>query len=199
LNKPVFTICHSLVDPVAVAVQSFQSDDQIRYDEAFQWFPDMKPPGFGTEEMPKAEFSKALQWLGRRVAGDPRFALSAVYTIFTGLTGQEPLIAPSETNDPDFSLKFKSYLAQYYAFNAIAEDFMAKGYHLKDVVKGIVNSRYYRAKNAGDLTREQQVELSEVGMGRILIPEQLNRKIQAVLGYPWRDYKYNGDYLLCDD
>lgn len=62
-----------------------------------------------------------------------------------------------------------------------------------------MNSRYYRAKNAGELTAEQKVELSEVGMGRLLIPEQLNRKILAVLGYPWRDYKYNGDLLLRGD
>lgn len=199
LNKPDCTICHTLIDPIAGAFQSFQSDDQIRYDPAFQWFTDMKPPGFGTEEMPKDQFSKGLQWLGARVANDSRFALSAVYTIYKGLTGQEPLIAPSEATEKDFSLKFKAYLAQYYAFNAIADEFVRSNFNLKVVVKGIVNSRYYRAKNAGDLTPEQQVELSEVGMGRILIPEQLNRKIQAVLGYPWRDYKYAGDSLLRGD
>jgi hypothetical protein len=36
-------------------------------------------------------------------------------------------------------------------------------------------------------------------MGRLLIPEQLNRKIQAVLGYPWRDSPYGGDFLLRGD
>ena len=199
LNKADCVVCHSQIDGPAGAFQAFQSDDQIRYDPAFQWFPDMRPPGFGAEEMPKAQFSTGLQWLAARVANDPRFALSAVYAIFTGLTGQEPLIAPSETDDADFSLKFKSYLAQYYAFNAIAAEFTASGFNLKTIVKGIVNSRYYRAKNAGSLTAEQQVELSEVGMGRLLIPEQLNRKIVAVLGYPWRDYKYNGDLLLRGD
>lgn len=199
LNKADCTICHSVVDPIAGAFQNFQDDDQIRFDPAFSWFTDMKPPGFGTEEMPKPQFSAALQWLGPRVANDPRFALSAVYTIFTGLTGQEPLVAPSETNDKDFSLKFKAYLAQYYAFNAIAKDFAEHGYDLKRVVKGIVNSRFYKAKNAVPLSAEQKVELSEVGMGRLLSPEQLNRKIQAVLGYPWRDYKYGNDFLLRGD
>jgi hypothetical protein len=54
-------------------------------------------------------------------------------------------------------------------------------------VKEIIKSPYYRAYNAVGLDRSRELELAEVGMGRLLIPEQLNRKIVATTGYPWGD------------
>ena len=60
MNKADCVVCHSQIDGPAGAFQAFQSDDQIRYDPAFQWFPDMRPPGFGAEEMPKAQFLTGL-------------------------------------------------------------------------------------------------------------------------------------------
>src|SRR5262249_22662395 len=152
-----------------------------------------RPPGFGGESVPSTDFNKALQWLAPRVARDPRFALSAVYTMYTGLTGQKPLIAPPDPKASSFDDEFKAYLAQYETFNKIAHDFVKSRYNLKKVVKGIVHSPYFRAKNAGKLSSEQKVVLKDIGMGRLLIPEQLHRKIQAVFGYPWRPRAYEDD------
>jgi len=195
MNNADCVVCHAKVDPLAGAFHNF--DDRGRYMPEDKWLDDMRPPGFGAEKVPTADFPRSLQWVAPRLANDPGFALSAVYTMFTGLTGQKPLIAPGEPSSPTFQLEFKAYLAQYHTFNAIAKDFIEGGYNLKTVVKGIVHSHYFRAKNAGQaLTAEQKVELGELGMGRLLIPEQLNKKITAVLGYPWRGGPYEQDVLL---
>jgi len=195
MNNPECVVCHAKVDPVAGAFHNF--DERGRYMPDDKWLEDMRPPGFGAEKVPTADFPRSLQWVAPRIANDPGFALSAVYTIFTGLTGQKPLVAPGDTTAPGFQLEFKAYLAQYHTFNKIAKDFIESGYNLKTVIKGVVHSHYFRAKNAGQaLTPEQKIELGELGMGRLLIPEQLNKKITAVLGYPWRGGPYEQDALL---
>lgn len=195
MNNAECVVCHVNIDPIAGAFHNF--DDRAAYSADDKWLEDMRPPGFGSEKVPTEEFPNSLQWLAPRVAEDPRFALSAVYTIYTGLTGQMPLIAPQDTKAADFSFRFKAYLAQYNTFNEIARAFADSNYNLKTVFKGIIHSQYFKAKNAGaGLSKEQQIELSEVGMGRLMPPEQLNRKIKAVLGYPWRGGVYDGDLLL---
>jgi hypothetical protein len=195
MNKSECAVCHAKVDPLAGAFHNF--DEMARYNPDDKWLEDMRPPGFGGENVPTGDFPKSLQWVAPRVANDPGFALSAVFTIFTGLTGQKPLIAPPDPTAADFQLTFRAYLAQYHTFNKIAKDFQTSGYNLKTVVKGIVHSHYFRAKNAGaPLTPEQKIELGELGMGQLLIPEQLNKKITAVLGYPWRGNPYDEDVLL---
>lgn len=195
MNKAECSVCHTVVDPVAGLFHSF--DEQGRYLPDDKWLEDMRPPGFGTEQLPSADFPRGLQWGAPKLASDPRFALAAVYTMFTGLTGQKPLIAPDDTNAPNFDLTFKAYLAQYATFNHIAKDFINSGYNFKKVVKSIVTSYYFRAKNASaPLDAEQQVEMGELGMGRLHIPEQLSKKIEAVLGYPWRGDPHDDDLLM---
>jgi hypothetical protein len=67
------------------------------------------------------------------------------------------------------------------------------------IFKAIVKSPYYRAVSAPPST--SQGLLANVGTGRLLTPEMLNRKIAAVLGYRWRktyDWANNHDWLLED-
>lgn len=195
MNKPECVVCHYVVDPVAGLFHNF--DEQGRYMPDDKWLPDMRPPGFNVEQLPSADFPRALQWGAPKLASDPRFALSAVYTVFAGLTGQKPLIAPDDPSAANFDLMFKAYLAQYATFNHIAHDFINSGYNFKKVVKAIVTSYYFRAKNAAaPLDAEQQVEMGELGMGRLLIPEQLSKKIEAVMGYPWRGGPFEDDFLM---
>mgnify|MGYP007011833169 CR=1 FL=1 len=59
-------------------------------------------------------------------------------------------------------------------------------------------------ESAGHVTDEsafersgaRELELADLGTGRLLIPEQLNRKIVAVTGYPWRPDIDANDYLI---
>lgn len=202
MNDSNCTVCHVNVDPIAGTFRSF--DERARYDAMAAPLDDMRPPGFGSEKTPFEQLPNALQWLAPRVAGDPRFALSAVYTIFKGLTGQAPLIAPTDRSATDFADQFDAYLTQYAEFSKYAHNFEASGYNLKTVFKDIIRSPYFRAKNSTPLSPEQATKLAEVGMGRIMTPEQLHRKIQAVTGYPWRPraFEDNGgtvDFLLRRD
>jgi hypothetical protein len=159
----------------------------------------MRPPGFGKETVPYEDFPRSIQWVGYRVSKDSRFALSAVYAMLTGLTGQKPLQPPAE-GEKNFSEKFRVYLAQYYLLNAIANEFIASNYNLKTVVKAIIKSPYFRARNfGGQVNAQRELELQQLTSTRFLPPEQLHRKVWAVTGYPWREGRYGGDYLLRGD
>ncbi|WP_437738634.1 DUF1588 domain-containing protein [Sorangium sp. So ce1335] len=200
MNNAACTVCHAALDPLSGGFHSFDSQGRYRADDT--WYEDMRPPGFGAESVPYSEFPSALSWVAERVADDPRFALSAVYTMYTGLTGQKPLVAPTN-DDPEFSAKFRAYLAQYHAFNAIARDFADSDFNLKTVVKAIVKSPYFRARNVAQPSSRGEA-LTQLGGTRFLGPEQLHRKIWAVTGYPWRPRAFEDDgsrydYLLRRD
>jgi hypothetical protein len=202
MNAKACTVCHVNIDPMAGAFRNF--DDRARFDPMKAPLDDMRPPGFGSEKIPYEKLPQGLQWLGPRVAADPRFALSAVYTIFTGMTGQAPPIAPSDRTSPDFDKEFEAYLAVYSEFSKIAHDFTESGYDLKVIFKKIIRSPYYRAKNSQVLSADEKSKLSALGMGRFITPEQLHRKVWAVMGYPWRprafeDGGWSNDYLVIRD
>lgn len=202
MNAAACVVCHKPMDPIAGAFRHF--DERARYNPMQTPLDDMRPPGFGAENIPYERLPESLKWLAPRVANDPRFALAAAYTVFTGLTGQAPPVAPTDRSSPDFDKEFESYLAIYSEFSKIAHDFQDSGYDLKVVFKEIIKSPYYRAKNSQKLTSDQQSQLSTLGMGRFLTPEMLHRKVWAVTGYPWRprafeDGGWSNDYLLIRD
>lgn len=191
MNNPNCAVCHQQVDPVAGAYHIF--DEFGRYMAEDAWLPDMRPPGFGAAKIPFEEFPNSLQWLGKAVTADPRFALAAVYIMYQGFTGQDPLTPPVDVKADTFSGEFKGYLAQYHAFNQFAANFKASNFNLKVVVRDIIKSPYFRAVNAVVDSAERQVELSQLGTGNFVIPEQLSRKIAAVTGFPWKTGDGNGD------
>ena len=81
------------------------------------------------------------------------------------------------------------------------QKFIDSGYNLKVVFKELVKTPYYRAYNAKDLDEARELELAQLGTGRLLIPEQLHRKVEAVTGQPWRTREGDGgtDLLLDAD
>lgn len=205
LNNPECTICHEVIDPVAGSFKNW--DDQGRYRPPEQgWFPDMLPPGFGESQMPADNDQAALQWGVREIVQDPRFALSAVYIMFEGLSGQKPLSEPDNPDDADYLGGIEAAKTQRAVFNDIAQQFTDANYELKLVVKEIIKSPYYRAYNYEaigldeDAAQARVYELENVGMGRLLTPEQLHRKITAVAGFEWTTNPEDGtDYLLSED
>lgn len=205
LNNPECTVCHEVIDPVAGSFKNW--DDQGRYRPPEQgWFPDMLPPGFGEAQMPADNDQAALQWGVREIVQDPRFALSAVYIMFEGLSGQKPLTEPDNPDDENYLGGIEAAKTQRAVFNDIAQQFTDANYELKLVVKEIVKSPYYRAYNYEaigldeDAAQARRYELENVGMGRLLTPEQLHRKIKAVAGFEWSTNPTDGtDYLLSED
>lgn len=193
MNESQCTVCHGVIDPVAGSLQNW--DEMGKYNPPETWYTDMVQPGFGDEVMPVAEKPRSEQWLAQQLVADQRFAIAPVHILFKGLSGQDPLREPSDVNDEHYLQAIRAFDVQAQVFQGIADKFVEDGYNLKTVVKEIVKSPYYRATNATDvLSPEREAELAEVGTGRLLTPEQLHRKIEAITGQPWR----NGDtsYLL---
>lgn len=204
LNDANCTVCHDVIDPVAGAFQNWDSQGRYRPPE-MGWYPEMKPTGFDKQQMPHEATRTALQWVASQVVMDKRFAQSAVHIMFEGLSGQRAIKEPDDPTVEGYLETIKAAKVQRQIFAEIAQRFTDSNYNLKTVVKEIVKSPYYRAYNAVGLDRSRELELAEVGMGRLLIPEQLNRKIKATTGYPWGERPnpesgFEGrDYLLGAD
>lgn len=194
MNDPNCTVCHATVDPAAGAFQNWDAMGRYRPPE-MGWYADMRPAGFGEDEMPSSEAPRALQWLGKEVVADARFAQSAVVIMFEGLSGQQPIKEPDDPTVDGYLETIKAAKIQRRIFGEMGDVFVASNYDLKEVIKEIVKSPYYRAYNAVGLSESRERELAEVGMGRLLIPEQLNRKIVAATGFPWRGSLEGEDYL----
>ncbi len=195
LYNPDCTVCHAVVDPLAGAFQNWDAMGRYRPPEG-GWYPEMAPPGFGESTVPHADRLSSLEWLGEHIASDRRFATAAVHNMYRGLTGQEPLFPPSDPEAEDYQVRLLSYDAQRGVFDAIAQRFVDDDYNLKTVIRELVLSPYFRAADLDPIGLERVASFDDLGTGRLLPPELLNRRIRAVLGYPWRDNPDSQDYLL---
>jgi hypothetical protein len=183
-------VCHRTLDPVAGLFQ-----DYWRFDSNFAlygkrkggWFTDMFGPGFEGEDLPKAERWRALQWLGERTAKDPRFAVAMVEHAWYLLSGRKALLPPKDLDDPLFAAKYRAYREQRKTIEAIAARFSQSNFNFKLVLKEWIASDFYRvdglAMSAKDAKR--RAELDDLGIVRLLAPEQLERKVGAVFGAKW--------------
>jgi hypothetical protein len=174
LYNPGCNVCHATIDPVAGAFQNW--DDRGRYRVLENgWHSDMRPPGFGETTVPAGDSTQSLRWLGQQIATDDRFATSAIHTMYRALTGEEPLSSQTAT--------LRAFEAQEDLFKAIRRQFIDSGHDFKVMVKALVMSPYVRAKDYRGADRAG--ELDSVGSAHLLTPEQLDRKIEAVLGFAW--------------
>lgn len=183
-------VCHKTLDPVAGIFQ-----DYWRFDANFAtygkrkggWFTDMFGAGFEGEDLPPAERWRALQWLGERTARDPRFAIAMVEHVYYLLTGRKVLLPPKELDDPLYAAKRRAYQAQRRQTEAIAARFATEGFNLKNVFKDWIVSDFYRADGLASATGNpaRRAELDDIGLVRMLAPEQVERKLKAVFGERW--------------
>ena len=192
------TVCHQVIDPIAGAFRGWGEQDYEHFDPMGKWHDEMYPAGFNAENLPPGSYAKGLSWLGGQISSDPRFALSAVYNVYKGFTGHDPLPYPRDAKVATFSQQLAGWEAQDAFFRVTAEAFTKSGFNLKTIVKAVIMSPYFRGA-AGDITKP--VEMKDIGTSRLLTPEMLNRKIPAVLGLHWRrqyDWDRERD-LLPDD
>lgn len=183
-------VCHQTLDPVAGLFQ-----DYWRFDANFSiygrrrdgWFTDMFAAGFEHESLPPEERWRALQWLGERTVRDPRFARTMAGHAWQMLTGRRPLQAPQDIDDPLFAAKQRAWERQQCDIDAISRRFTDEGMNFRQLIRDWVLSDFYRADGLQPekLTAERLTELSEIGVMRMLTPEQLERKVTAVFGSPW--------------
>jgi hypothetical protein len=190
MQAPECVVCHKTLDPVAGLFQ-----DYWRFDANFAiygrrkegWFTDMFAAGFEGEDLPADERWRALPWLGERTAKDPRFAVAMVEHAYYLLTGRRPLRPPKDLDDPFYAAHLRAYQEQRRQIEAIAVRFAETGFNFKNVIKDWVQSDFYRADGlaTAEASPERLAELDDVGLVRMLSPEQLERKITAIFGKPW--------------
>lgn len=188
--NPTCTGCHALIDPVAGTFKNWRWDGAYEL-ETF-WYQDMRPPGYSDNiRLPASYSTNSLQWLAQQIAKDPRFRISTLHTVYEGFTGQTPVKSPSDINDPAYAQKVEAFNIQEETFQTIDQRFQDNNYNLKELIKGIVMSPTFRASSASEVDETNEVALGEIGMSGLLTPEQLDRKISAVLGYDWSDALLN--------
>ena len=219
MNNTACTVCHERLDPVAGAYQSFGNlghyldqyggEDSLAdsykcpecyggdvgsslYRQGDTWYRDMRSPGFegDTAKGP----ADSLQWLGAEIANDPRFAAATVRFWWPAIFGTDPLIAPGDDQAEDFSARLAAYEEQDTLIKELASRFEASNFNARALFVDMVMSPWFRHSVVTDVeaVSARQVELATVGRGRLLGPEELDRKNLAVFGRTWRQWN-NGD------
>jgi hypothetical protein len=172
-----------VIDPLAGSFRGWSEDgDYTKFYTDHQWHNDMLPAGFGGETMPPDYYKRGLPWLASQMVSDPRFAISAVYTAYEGITGHKPIHYPEDQAAPDFNDQLTAWNAQDAFFRLTADHFVKNDYNFKVIVKAIVKSQYFRAIAA---TNASDTQLTDIGTGRLLTPEMMARKIRAITGIHW--------------
>ena len=211
--NPACTVCHESLDPVAGAYQSFGDRglylDQYGamdslpdtykcpewyggehgssgYQEGDTWYRDMRAPGFNGE-IAEGQ-GDSLQWLGYRISRDPRFAAATVRFWWPAIFGADPLTAPEDSSVPNYEQRVNAFNAQDALIQELADKFEASGFNAKSLFADMVLSKWYRHSEVTSdaLAQARIVELATVGRGRLLTPEELDRKNLAVFGRTWR-------------
>lgn len=187
MQAPECVVCHKTVDPVAGLFQDYWKFEGVYGRRKGGWFKDMFAPGFEGEALPADQQWRALQWLGERTVKDPRFATAMVGHVYYILTGRKVLQPPKDIDDPLFAARRRAYLEQRKEIEAVAAHFVQSNFNLKVAFKDLILSDFYRADGlaTASLSPERQAELDDVGICRMLAPEQVERKIAAIFGRPW--------------
>ena len=226
MNNSACTICHQRLDPVAGAYQSFgdsghyldQYGGQDSLPDAYKrpenhggqggstgyvwgdtWYRDMRQPGFDGNTA--GGQGDSLQWLGQQIAKDPRFPAATVRFWWPALYGADPLIAPEDDDKPDYAQHLRAFTEQEALIGAIARRFEASAFNVKSLFADMLMANWYRHSVATDaeLVSARATELATVGRGRLLGPEELDRKNKAVFGRTWQQNTGNEAHDFSDE
>jgi hypothetical protein len=187
LQAPDCVVCHRTIDPVAGLFQDYFNEEGHYGPRKEGWFTDMFGPGREGVSLPPEQKWRSLQWLGQETAKDPRFAIAMVEHTYYFLFGRKVLQAPQDIEDPLFTPKRRAFMEQRQEIRAIAERFTKSGFNLKAVFRAWAASPFYRVDGLTEPLRSplRKAELDDIGITRMLTPEQLERKVNAVFGQGW--------------
>ena len=211
MNNPACTVCHIPMDPVAGTFQNYGNMGFFRdqaggndslprlykypqdgtvspYQRGDTWFRDMRTPGFGNETAPSAENS--LQWLAEKIVADERFARGTVRFWWPAIMGVELVEPPTDSTDPDFNALLVASSAQAQEVEELSASFRegfgdGDPYNAKDLLVEMTLSPWFRAESVTGEDAVREVALRDAGVARLLTPEELAAKTNAVSGYVW--------------
>jgi hypothetical protein len=182
-------VCHRTLDPVAGVFQDYYSLEGVFGPRKDGWFKDVFAPGFEGEDLPGDQRWRALQWLGEHTVRDPRFATTMVEHGFYVLTGRKTLLPPKDPAEPHYEARLHAHQAQRREVARIAAEFVKSRHNFKSILQGWAVSPFYRADGLATqdlaVNADRQAELADVGLVRLLTPEQLERKVTAIFGRDW--------------
>ena len=201
--------CHSVMDPIAGTLQSWDGKAAFRtrwgfdifsdnyvingaFQEGDTWYRDnLIAPGFGTTQMPTVgdsykaiagPYQDGTQWLAEQIVSSELFLSGTAKFWFKGVFGRDPAFSPSS---------YESEMIDHFA-----QVFSESNFDLKAMLIEMVLTPYFRADSVTDLRPEQVQELEDIGVGKLLSPEQLDRKLLALFGESWRAQRYDRNELL---
>lgn len=196
LLDPACYGCHQVMDPVSSAFQHWT--DRGRYivtgnSSRNRWdSSDIEPAGLAGKTLPlsgaNGYFRNMLQWLGQEIADDPRFVRATVRTLFKGLIGQEPLRTPGDNASSTDTAAFNEQRA---VLNHIGQAMVSDGWRIKTAVKALIMSPYFRAVASDAPERHKQL-----GARQFLSPDQLQRKLNATLGFGWDELRHENNRIM---
>ena len=165
---------------LAVAVNAYRQGDT--------WYRDMREPGFGDDVAPNSDSS--VQWLARSMVADNRFAEATVKFWWPALMGSEVAEPPEDEGDADFEGLLLAANAQGAEVERLARGFRdgfsgGRRYNLKDLLVEMVLSPWFRADAIEDADPVRRIALRDAGARRLLTPEELARKTDALTGVQW--------------
>ncbi|MGC4003874.1 MAG: DUF1592 domain-containing protein [Pirellulales bacterium] len=180
-------VCHKTIDPIAGLFQDYYRFEGVYGRRKDGWYKDMFQAGFEDETLPPEEKWRALQWLGEKTAADPRFAVAMVEHAYYLLTGRKTLLPPKDLEEATYDAKLRAYHEQRRVIEEIALRFSRNHFDFKQALKDLIATEFYRADGvaASIIDPARRAELDDVGVTRMLSPEQLERKIFAVFGRRW--------------
>ena len=182
-------VCHKTLDPVAGLFQDYWkfAAEGVYGKRKGGWFNDMFGAGYEGEDLAPQERWRSLQWLGERTAKDPRFAVAMVEHVYYILTGRKVLLPPKDLDDPLFTAHHRAQQEQRALIETIASRFAKNGFNLKQVFKDWIASDFYRADGLTSIAINpaREAELDDLGLVRMLAPEQVERKLVAIFGKGW--------------
>ena len=211
MKNPACTVCHVVMDPVAGVFQNYGDEGLYRdnwggmdslprlykrpedgstplYREGDSWYRDMREPGFDGKLAPNA--ANSVQWLARQIVADERFAEATVKFWWSPVLGIDVAEPPEDTRDADFEGRLLASNAQAAEVQRLAAEFRSgiaggRPYNLRDLLTEIALSRWFRAESVAGLDSIRSAALRDAGMERLLTPEELVRKTEAIVGYSW--------------
>ena len=211
MNNPACTVCHRVMDPVAGTFQNYGESGEYRdtwggkdalddfykeppdgssspYQPGDTWYRDMREPGFDGLIAPNAENS--VQWLAEQIVASDRFAEATVKFWWPAIMGVEVATPPEDEYDSDFEARLLTSNAQTAELERLAEAFRTgivggAPYNLKDLLVEIALSHWFRAESITDDDPVRMAALRGAGVERMLTPEELAWKTQAITGYSW--------------
>jgi hypothetical protein len=133
---------------------------------------------------PESEKDRGVQWLAEQIVDSPRFAYATAVTMLEGLTGRE-VMTPPNLDDADHAKKYRIFKYEQSQLEAAATAFMTTNRNLRTLLKVLIKSPLIRAQR---VLLDNPYAEARVGLNKLLHPEDLERRLQALLGYSWFNY-----------